>query len=150
MHLHVLGYIDAKFDVQYILLLVDMTVQPCESGLIMVYLCTPETWAPNVVGCLLRKLICLSTDVLTWIHCPGILAIHLKNSLSFYLYWRRYGASTTGESTKSCVFQYNWKKATEWRWIILAACLLHKTAGLPNYFLQWIYFTYSCIPHGKV
>ena len=30
------------------------------------------------------------------------------------------------------------------------SCLLHKTAGLPNYFLQWIYFTYSCIPHGKV
>ena len=68
--LHILGYIDVKFDGQYSLLWVDITVQPCKSGLITVFLCIPEPGPQNGVGCLLQKLICLPTDVLTWIHFP--------------------------------------------------------------------------------
>ena len=30
------------------------------------------------------------------------------------------------------------------------SCLLQKTARIPNYFLQWIYFTYSCLPDVKI
>ena len=68
--LHILGYIDAKFDGLYSLLSVDITVRPCQSGLLMVYLCIPETGPQNGVGCLLQKLICLPIDVLTWMYCP--------------------------------------------------------------------------------
>ena len=30
------------------------------------------------------------------------------------------------------------------------SCLLKKTACIPNYFLQWIYFAYSCLPDVKI
>ena len=30
------------------------------------------------------------------------------------------------------------------------SCLLEKTASVPNYFLQWVYFTYSCLPDVKI
>ena len=51
---------------------------------------------------------------------PYIWTYYEKNALLLYLYWRRYGVSTTGGSINSCVFQYNQKRAQEWRWVILA------------------------------
>ena len=68
--LHILGYIDAKFDGQYSLLWVDILVQTCQSGLIMVYLCITEKGPQNGVVCLLQNWISLPTDALTWIYCP--------------------------------------------------------------------------------
>ena len=48
--LHILGYIDAKFDAQYSIFREDMKVLSCESGLITLYLCIPETGPQNGVG----------------------------------------------------------------------------------------------------
>ena len=61
--LHILNYTDAKFDGQYSLLRVDITVETSKSELIMVYLCIPQTGPRNGIGCLLQKVICLPTDV---------------------------------------------------------------------------------------
>ena len=70
--LPILNYNDAKFNGQYSLLRVDITVQTSESGLIMVYLHLPQTGTQNGIGCLLQKVICLPNDVfdvLAWMHC---------------------------------------------------------------------------------
>ena len=48
--LHILGYIDAKFDGQNRLLWVDMTAQPCETELISVHVCMQEAGPQNGVG----------------------------------------------------------------------------------------------------
>ena len=64
---HILGYIDAKFDGQNRLLRVDMTAQPCETELITVHFCMQETAPQNGVEWLLPKVTCPPSYILTWI-----------------------------------------------------------------------------------
>ena len=60
--------IDAKCDGHFRLFRVYRMVQPCESVLIAVYLCLPETWLQNGIGWLLPKVTCLPIHFFNWIH----------------------------------------------------------------------------------
>ena len=107
--LHILGYIDAKFDRRYSLLWVDIMVQPCEIGLITVYLCTPETVPQNGVGRLLQIVICLptqSTDVSTRIHCRYARVKGGKIWWRLVYFFERYGSFNIYPLKRLCFLSY--------------------------------------------